>query len=133
MRRDSRLTAFLQARWLEVALLVLLGVIVFWYTNVGLGFVPKPTPTPTPVPTPIPTVTPAPPPPSQTPGPAGQAFDGNRAFADVLAQMQFGPRPTGSEGNRLTQEYITKVLRENGWQVENQDFNYMNTSGRNIV
>jgi glutaminyl-peptide cyclotransferase len=156
MRNRSRLATWLKARWLEVVLLVGLAGLLAWYANMGLGFVPKPTPTPLPAPTrtpvptrPVRTWTPVPTrlPPTATPTPlpaveapttptgraGGQVFDGPAAYQHVLAQARIGPRSTGSEGSRRTQEYIDQKLRASGWQVENQDFTYKDTPARNVI
>ncbi|MGQ9491855.1 MAG: M28 family peptidase [Anaerolineae bacterium] len=62
-----------------------------------------------------------------------QPFSGEVAFQHVAAQLALGPRPTGSEANRRTAEYITVHLSQHGWQVEHQDFVYRGVSGRNII
>ncbi len=60
-------------------------------------------------------------------------FSGEEAFQHVVAQVAFGPRPTGSAANRQTAEYIAAHLSKLGWQVEYQDFVYRGTPGRNII
>lgn len=44
-------------------------------------------------------------------------FSGDRAFELVARQMEFGPRPTGSEANRLLGNWILSHLEELGWEV----------------
>ena len=61
------------------------------------------------------------------------AFDGERAFHHVITQMEFGPRITGTEGNRNAGDYIAEQLKQTGWAVEFQEFRYMNTPIRNII
>ena len=41
-------------------------------------------------------------------------FDGERAFADLAAQVRFGPRPAGSPAAHRTAEWIAGKLREAG-------------------
>ncbi len=60
-------------------------------------------------------------------------FDGNAAYQHVLAQTEFGPRPTGSAANRQTAEYFIAQLQQFGWAVETQDFTYQNVAARNII
>ena len=61
------------------------------------------------------------------------AFDGERAYRHVIAQMEFGPRIPGTEGNRKAGDYIAEQLKQTGWAVEFQEFGYMNTPIRNII
>lgn len=66
--------------------------------------------------------------------PAGRgAFNGEAAYKHLEAQVAFGPRPTGSEANRQTADYIITQLEQFGWQVETQDFTYRETPARNII
>jgi len=60
-------------------------------------------------------------------------FDGERAYRHVIAQMEFGPRVTGTEGNRKAGDYIAEQLRQAGWSVEFQEFTYRDTPARNII
>ena len=43
-----------------------------------------------------------------------RSFDAERAFADLAAQVEIGPRPSGSAANRRTAELIAARLREAG-------------------
>jgi glutaminyl-peptide cyclotransferase len=63
----------------------------------------------------------------------GIGFDGRRAYNDVIAQTEFGPRITGSEGNRKVGEYIVEQLKQANWSCEFQDFTYRDTHVRNII
>lgn len=65
--------------------------------------------------------------------PSETSFDGKRAYRDVLVQMEFGPRITGTEGNRKCADYIAEQLRQAGWSVEFQDFTYRGTQVRNVI
>ena len=116
MRNASRWREWLRLRWLEVLLLLGFVGLLAWVGSVGYGFAPKPPPTPTATPTP----------------PAGR-FDGPTAYRIVLDQMSFGSRPTGSEANRKTGDYIAQKLRQAGWRVEFQDFTYRGVGGRNVI
>jgi glutaminyl-peptide cyclotransferase len=65
--------------------------------------------------------------------PSKPTFDGERAYRDVLAQMEFGPRITGTEGNRNCAEYIAEQLRQAGWSVEFQNFTYRGIHAQNVI
>jgi hypothetical protein len=112
MRNTDRLRIWFHNRWLEVVLLVIFAGLLAWIGQTGYGLIPKPPPTPTPL--------------------VGR-FDGEVAYRHVLAQMAFGPRPSGSEAHRKTGDYIAKKLKENGWRVEFQEFNYRGINARNII
>lgn len=60
-------------------------------------------------------------------------FDGRAAYRHVVAQVEIGPRPTGSEGIRKTQQYIADKLAKYRWSSEYQDFRYRGTPARNII
>ena len=51
-------------------------------------------------------------------GSAPVAFDGQRAMADLNAQVAIGPRPAGSEAAEQTRQLISERLRQAGWPVE---------------
>jgi Zn-dependent M28 family amino/carboxypeptidase len=42
------------------------------------------------------------------------SFDAERAFADLEAQVEIGPRPSGSPANRRTAEWLAARLRDTG-------------------
>jgi len=65
--------------------------------------------------------------------PSNMNFDGKQAYRDVLAQMEFGARITGTEGNRKCGDYIADQLRQAGWSVEFQNFTYRGTQARNVI
>ncbi len=65
--------------------------------------------------------------------PAPTEFSGELAYQHVTAQMEFGPRPTGSKANRNTGDYILAGLASAGWQTETQEFTYRDTPVRNII
>lgn len=60
-------------------------------------------------------------------------FDGQSAYAHVTAQMEFGPRVTGSAASLAAGDYISGQLEDLGWQAEFQPFVYRDTPVRNIL
>jgi glutaminyl-peptide cyclotransferase len=60
-------------------------------------------------------------------------FDGERAYQDVIKQIEFGPRIPGSEGHTKTVEWIAAVLSESGWMVDVQETTMMNHPIRNVI
>jgi glutaminyl-peptide cyclotransferase len=60
-------------------------------------------------------------------------FDGKRAYGHVMTQMAFGPRITGTEGNRKAGDYIAEQLRQDKWSVEFENFTYRDTPVRNVI
>ncbi|MBM3129271.1 MAG: M28 family peptidase [Chloroflexi bacterium] len=65
---------------------------------------------------------------------APRIFDGARAHrTHVIAQTNFGARPTGSPANHATGDYILAQLTEAGWKTETQEFAYRGVPIRNIV
>ena len=65
------------------------------------------------------------PPPEQTGG-----FDGQRAFAHVVKQVGFGPRPSGSAAIEQLQEYIQSELTSYGCKVDVDSFSTDTPVGR---
>ena len=59
---------------------------------------------------------------SAGPETAPSAFDGQRAWADLVSQVRIGPRPAGSEGSLRVRRLISDRLRQAGWRVEPQRF-----------
>src|SRR5277367_1477785 len=49
-------------------------------------------------------------------------FSGDRAFADVKALVDLGPRPAGSAQLEKARQYITTEMEKAGWKVERQEF-----------
>jgi glutaminyl-peptide cyclotransferase len=49
-------------------------------------------------------------------------FNGDRAFADVKAQIDLGPRPAESAALEKTRQYITTEVEKAGWKIERQEF-----------
>jgi glutaminyl-peptide cyclotransferase len=67
------------------------------------------------------------------PEPEPVIFDGEAAYAHVVAQCDLGFRPTGSEAGWATGDYIISRLEEHGWTVETEEFTYHETPVRNVV
>jgi len=65
--------------------------------------------------------------------PSPTEFSGQLAYQHVTAQMDFGPRITGSEASRAAGDYVAAQLQQSGWAVEFQPFTYLGTPARNIV
>jgi hypothetical protein len=62
--------------------------------------------------------------PAQTP-----KFDGTRAFADLKAMVDIGPRPAGSPAIEKTRDYIRKQLAAAGLKAEDQPFDAQTPTG----
>ncbi len=54
--------------------------------------------------------------------PQADAFDGPRAFRDLVEQVQMGPRPAGSEASARLRAWASARLRQAGWRVEEHAF-----------
>jgi hypothetical protein len=57
-------------------------------------------------------------------------FDGKRAFAHVAKQVNFGPRPSGSQAIVQTQDYLQSELKSYGCTVETDSFTADTPIGR---
>ncbi len=51
-------------------------------------------------------------------------FNAQRAFDDIVRQVEFGPRVPGSEGHRRTRAYLVETLQRYADQVGEQPFTY---------
>ena len=64
-------------------------------------------------------------------------FDGQRAYDYTAKLVGFGPRPSGSDAIKKTQEYISSELRADGCQIDDDNFNAQTPIGniamKNIV
>ena len=56
-------------------------------------------------------------------------FDGARAFADLKAMVDIGPRPSGSPAIEKTRDYIRKQLAAAGLKAEDQPFDAQTPNG----
>src|SRR5512147_1403918 len=102
--------SWLREHWLENVLLLGFGGMIVWF-----GFMAAPTVA------------------RYLPDSWSKNFDGKAAYRHVTAQTDIGPRPSGSQGIRETQQYISDKLAKYRWSVEYQDFRYRGTPARNIV
>src|SRR5256885_6218780 len=60
--------------------------------------------------------------PSAQASPASSAFDGDRAFEYVRKQVEFGPRPAGTQELARTRDYIINELKSFGLNVTTDEF-----------
>ncbi len=60
-------------------------------------------------------------------------FNGERAYQDVLTQVDFGPRLPASAAHAQTIEWIKSSLTSAGWQVEVQESAIQGQTAYNIV
>jgi glutaminyl-peptide cyclotransferase len=58
------------------------------------------------------------------------AFDGERAFNHVKAQVEFGPRPPGSPAIEKTREYIVRELKSYGLKTTLDEFTENTPQGK---
>lgn len=63
----------------------------------------------------------------------GTVFNGERAYRDVLAQVEFGPRVPGSQAHRAVGEWIIRELEAAGWESHVQAFEYGGYDLKNII
>ena len=61
--------------------------------------------------------------------PAEPKFDGQRAFQDLRAMVEIGPRPAGSPAIEKTRDYIRKELAAAGLKVDEQAFDARTPTG----
>ncbi len=67
-----------------------------------------------------------------SPKPA-QSFDAQRAYQDVVLQVQFGPRLPGSEAHNRAVNWMVSELTKSGWQTEVQETTRMGHPIRNVI
>jgi Zn-dependent M28 family amino/carboxypeptidase len=67
------------------------------------------------------------------PAPEPIAFDGQRAYADVQTQVEFGPRIPGSEGHAKIQAWMQEELVRARWQVEIQESEALGHPIENVI
>lgn len=64
-------------------------------------------------------------------------FDGQRAYAYTAKLVSFGPRPSGSDAIKQTQNYIYSELHADGCQIDEDDFHAQTPVGtipmKNII
>ncbi len=57
------------------------------------------------------------------------AFDGDRAYGDLVAQCEFGPRYPGSDGHAAVRDWLVAALGESADEVSVQRFSHEWTGG----
>jgi glutaminyl-peptide cyclotransferase len=62
-----------------------------------------------------------------------QAFNGQRAYADVVTQVAFGPRTVGSDAHKKFIVWLQDSLDNAGWQNEIQEAEMMGHPIQNII
>ncbi len=61
------------------------------------------------------------------------AFDGEKAYAILKKQCEFGPRPVGSEAHRKTRDFLMDEMRKYADKTVAQDFLYRGLPLTNII
>ncbi len=56
-------------------------------------------------------------------------FDGERAYQDVIMQVNFGPRVPNSDAHNRAVEWVAAQLREAAWEVEIQKNESIKSTG----
>ena len=64
---------------------------------------------------------------------ASGSFDGSRAYADVQAQVDMGPRTPGSEGHAQVRAWMREELESAGWIVEIHETGRMGNPIYNVI
>jgi glutaminyl-peptide cyclotransferase len=59
-------------------------------------------------------------------------FDGHQALAEAKALADFGPRPSGSDANKLVRQHLVERLNNLGWQTSEQSLTEHAPDGREI-
>ncbi len=62
-----------------------------------------------------------------------QAFSGEAAYQDVIAQMKMGPRTPGSQAHQQAVDWMIEQFNEAGWQTEIQTTERMGHPIQNVV
>jgi glutaminyl-peptide cyclotransferase len=70
---------------------------------------------------------------TQTSLPAPAGFDGERAYQDVIYQVELGPRLPGSQAHAQAVDWMQAELIKSGWEVELQETTYQNQPIRNVI
>jgi hypothetical protein len=64
--------------------------------------------------------------------PLAAPFDGERAFEDLVDQVEIGPRPAGSPGAAAARGLISTRLRQAGWPVREHRFRARQPNGTEV-
>jgi len=76
---------------------------------------------------------------SATPAPPAQAartsaaFDGEKAFALLKRQCDFGPRPVGSQAHQRARDFLLEEMRRHADRATTQDFAYRGMPLTNVI
>ena len=62
-----------------------------------------------------------------------QGFSGQRAYQDVIYQVDLGPRIPGEDGHQRIIEWIILELVSSGWKVEVQEIEFEGKQIKNII
>jgi Zn-dependent M28 family amino/carboxypeptidase len=65
--------------------------------------------------------------------PAASRFDGNRAYQDVVVQVDFGPRVPGTPAHQAEVDWLVSQLTSLGWFTEVQTINNESIQIQNVV
>ena len=65
--------------------------------------------------------------------PEPEMFDGQRALADVQAQVDFGPRTPGSAGHAQVVEWMREELSAAGWESRIQSAEMLGHHIQNVI
>lgn len=106
----NRFSRWARENWIENLLFVGLIGIVAWFGYIAAPFVRE-----------------------RLPESLSRSFDGRAAYRHVVAQVDMGPRITGSVGSEVVTQYIMGRLAKHGWRIEIQNFRYRGTDARNII
>ena len=61
------------------------------------------------------------------------SFDGNRAYQDVITQVNFGPRVPGTPAHQVEIDWLTSQLSGLGWVTEIQTVEYQGVQIQNVI
>lgn len=62
-----------------------------------------------------------------------EEFDPDRAYNDLLYQLELGPRVVGSQAHEQIRTWLINLNEAEGWEVENQFIVYMGQNIHNII
>lgn len=68
-----------------------------------------------------------------TPHPGPTDFNADRAYRDIVQQLEFGPRAPGMTGHRQVRQWLIDELKDAGWQVETQSGTYRDKEVHNVI
>jgi glutaminyl-peptide cyclotransferase len=67
------------------------------------------------------------------PGESDLVFDGQQAWLHVQYQLSLGPRHPGTPGHEAVADWIGETLQQEGWERNEQTFQYRGVALRNII